>query len=82
MTEKINTKFDKLSTRIEIADRRAEASESLAKENKNNISNLPSESTAHQERLSEQGNKTHELEKGIKYQVNRSPRITLVIRGM
>ena len=31
--EKMNTKFDKLSTRIETIDRRAEAAETLAKQN-------------------------------------------------
>ena len=52
--EKMDTKFDKLSTRIEIIDRKAEAAESLAKQNQNSISNLTSESTALQEKIAEQ----------------------------
>ena len=44
--EKMDTKFNKLSTRIETIDRKAEAAETLAKQNQNNISDLTSESTA------------------------------------
>ena len=39
----MDTKFDELSTRIEIIDRKAEAAESLAKQNQNSISNLTSD---------------------------------------
>ena len=49
----MNTKFDKLSTRIETIDRKAEATETLAKQNQNSISNLTSESTALQEKLAQ-----------------------------
>ena len=42
----MDTKFDELSTRIETIDRKAEAAETLAKQNQNNISDLTSESTA------------------------------------
>ena len=59
--EKMNTKFDELSTRIETLERKAEAPETLAKQNQNNISNLASESIALQEKLAEQANKIHEL---------------------
>ena len=51
MIEKMNTKFVKPSTRIETVNRNAVAGESLSKENQNNISNLPSQSTANQENL-------------------------------
>ena len=40
----MDTKFDELSTRIETIDRKAEAAETLAKQNQNN-SDLTSEST-------------------------------------
>ena len=43
--EKMDTKFDELSTRIEAIDRKEEAAETLAKQNQNN-SDLTSESTA------------------------------------
>ena len=33
ITEKMSTKFDKLNTRIETIDRKADAAESLAKQN-------------------------------------------------
>ena len=59
--EKMKTKFDELSTRIETLERKAEAAETLAKQNQNNISNLASESIALQEKLAEQANKIHEL---------------------
>ena len=49
----MNTKFDKVSTRIEIIDRKAEAAETLAKHNQNSINDLTSESTALQETLAE-----------------------------
>ena len=80
--EKMDTKFDELSTRIEIIDRKAEAAESLAKQNQNSISNLTSESTALQEKIAEQAKKIHELEENIEDQVNRNSRDTLVIRGI
>ena len=56
---KVNTKFDKLSTRVETIDRKAEAAKSLAKQNQNNINNLTSESMALQEKLAEQAKKIH-----------------------
>ena len=82
ITEKMNTKFEKLSTRIETIDRKAEAAETLAKQNQNNISNLNSESTALQEKLAEQTKKIHELEENIENKVNRNSTDTLVIRGI
>ena len=78
----MNTKFDELSTRIETIDRKAEAAETLAKLNQNNISNLTSESTALQEKLEEQAKKIHELEENIEDQVNRNSTDALVIRGI
>ena len=80
--EKINTKFDELSTRIETIDRKAETAETLAAQNQNNISNLTSESTALQEKLAEQAKKIHELQENSEDQVNRNSRDTLVIRGI
>ena len=80
--EKIDTKFDELSTRIEIIDRKAEAAESVAKQNQNSISNLTSESTALQEKIAEQAKKRHDLEENIEDQVNRNSRDTLVIRSI
>ena len=80
--EKMNTKSDELSTRIKTIDRKAEAAETLAKQNQNNISNLTSESTALQERLAEQAKKIHELEEDIEDQVNRNSKEALVIRGI
>ena len=47
----MNTKFDELSTKTEIIDRKTEAAESLAKQNQYNIYNLTSESTALQVKL-------------------------------
>ena len=44
--EKMNTKFDELSTRIETIDRKAEAAEKLAKQNQNNINNITCKQTA------------------------------------
>ena len=80
--EKMNTKFDELSTRIETTDRKAETAETLAAQNQNNNSNLTSESTALQEKLAEQAKKIHELQENIEDQVNRNSRDTLVIRGI
>ena len=80
--EKMDTKFDELSTRIEIIDRKAEAAESLAKQNQNSISNVTSESTALQEKIAEQAKKIHELEVNIEDQINRNSRDTLVIKGI
>ena len=40
--EKMDTKFDKLSTRIETIDRKAKAAETLAKQNQNSMSDLNS----------------------------------------
>ena len=79
--EKMNSKFDKVSNRIETKYRKAEAAESLAKKDRNNISNLTSESTALQEKLVEQVKKIHELEEDNEDQVNRNSRDTLVIRS-
>ena len=67
--EKMDTKFDELNTRVETTDRKAEAAETLAKQNQNSISDLKSESTALQEKL-EQAKKIHELEENIEDQVN------------
>ena len=78
----MNTKFDELSTRIGTTNMKAEAAETLPKQNQNNISNLTSESTALQEKLAEQAKKIHELEENIEDQLNRNSRDTLVIRGI
>ena len=80
--EKMDTKFDELSTRIETIDRKAEAAETLAKQNQNNISDLTSESTALQEKLVEQAKKIRELEESIEDQVNRKFRDTPAIRSI
>ena len=77
----MDTKFDELSTRIETIDRKAEAAETLAKQNQNN-SDLTSESTALQEKLVEQAKKIRELEETIEDQVNTNSRDMLVIRGI
>ena len=77
--EKMDTKFDELSTRIEAIDRKEEAAETLAKQNQNN-SDLTSESTA-QEKL-EQAKKMCELAENIEDQVNINSRDMLVIRGI
>ena len=69
ITEKMNTKFNELRPRIEMIDMKAEAAESLAKQNENNISNLRRESTGLQEKLAEQVKKIHELEEDIDDQV-------------
>ena len=66
ITEKMDTKFDELRARIETIDRKAEAAETLAKQNQNSISNLRSESTALQEKLAEQVKKICVLEEDIK----------------
>ena len=79
--EKMDTKFDELGTRIETKDRKAQAAETLVKQNQNSISDLTSESTALEETLAEQVNKIHQLEENIEGQVNKNSRDTLVIRG-
>ena len=76
--EKMDTKFDELSTRIETIDRKAEAGETQSKQNQNNISDL----TALQEKLIKQAKKIRELEENTEYQVNRNSIDTLVIRGI
>ena len=78
----MDTNFDELSTRVETIDRKAEAAETLAKKNQNNISDLTSESTAFQEKLVEQVKKICEHEEKIEDQVNRNSRDMLVIRGI
>ena len=78
----MDTKFDELSTRIETIYREAEAAETLAKQNQNNINDLTSESTALQEKLVEQAKKIRELEEDIEDQVNRKFRDTPVIRSI
>ena len=40
LIEKINNTFGEISTRTKAIDRKAEAAESLAQQNQNNISNL------------------------------------------
>ena len=79
--EKMNTKFEGLSTRIETIDNKRETAESLSKQNQNNISNLTSESTALQVKLAEKVKKIHELDENIKDQINRNSRDALGIRG-
>ena len=76
--EKMDTKFDELSTRIETIDRKVEAGETQSKQNQNNISDL----TALQEKLIKQAKKIRELEENTEYQVNRNSIDTLVIRGI
>ena len=76
--EKMDTKFDELSTRIETIDRKIEAAETQTKQNQNNISDL----TALQEKLIKQAKKIRELEVNTEYQVNRNSIDTLVIRGI
>ena len=76
--EKMDTRFDELSTRIETIDRKAEAGETQSKQNQNNISDL----TALQEKLIKQAKKIRELEENTEYQVNRNSIDTLVIRGI
>ena len=80
--EKMDTKFDKLNTRIETIDRKAEEAETLAKKNQNNISNLTSESTALQKKLVEHAKKIRELEENIEDLVNGSSRDTQAIRDI
>ena len=77
--EKMDTKFDELSTRIETIDRKAEAAETLTKKNQNNIRDITSESTALQEKLVEQVKKVCELEESIEDHGKRNSRDTLVI---
>ena len=50
--ERMDTKFDELSTRIETIDKKAETAETPAKQNQNSISDLTSESTAFQKKIS------------------------------
>ena len=76
--EKMDTRFDELSTRIETIDRKAEAGETQSKQNQNNISDL----RALQEKLIKQAKKIRELEENTEYQVNRNSIDTLVIRGI
>ena len=76
--EKMDTKFDELSTRIETIDRKVEAAETQSKQNQNNISDY----TALQEKLIKQAKKIRELEENTEYQVNRNSIDTLVIRGI
>ena len=68
--ERMDTKFDELSTRIETIDKKAETAETPAKQNQNSISDLTSESTAFQKKLAEQTKEIHELEENIEDQVN------------
>ena len=68
--ERMDTKFDELSTRIETIDKKAETAETPAKQNQNSISDLTSESTAFQKKLPEQTKEIHELEENIEDQVN------------
>ena len=77
----MNTKSDKLKTRIETIDRKAEAAASIAKQDQNKISNPTSESKALQQKLTEQQKKIHELEENTEDQVNRNSRDTLDIRN-
>ena len=76
--EKMDTKFDELSTRTETIDRKVEAAETQSKQNQNNISDY----TALQEKLIKQAKKIRELEENTEYQVNRNSIDTLVIRGI
>ena len=76
--EKMDTKFDELSTRIETIDRKVEAAETQSKQNQNNVSDY----TALQEKLIKQAKKIRELEENTEYQVNRNSIDTLVIRGI
>ena len=73
--EKMDTKFDDLGTRIETKDRKAEAAETLAKQNQNSISDLTSESTALEEKLAEQANKIRKLQENIEDQVSKNSRV-------
>ena len=68
--ERMDIKFDELSTRIETIDKKAETAETPAKQNQNSISDLTSESTAFQKKLPEQTKEIHELEENIEDQVN------------
>ena len=55
--EKMNTKFDELGTRIEVINRKAEVAQLIVKKNQNN-SNLATDSTAFQGKLTGQAKKT------------------------
>ena len=76
--EKMNIKFDELRTRIETIERKVEATETLAKQNQNNIICLTNETTALQKNLAEQVKKIDKLEENIEDQINRNYRDTLV----
>ena len=83
--EKVDTKFDELSTRIETIDkidRHTKTAETQAKQNQNNISYFTRESTALQEKLVEPTKKICELERNIEERVNRNSSNRLVIRGI
>ena len=73
--EKMDTKFDDLGTRIETKGRKAEAAETLSKQNQNSISDLTSESTALEEKLAEQANKIRKLQENIEDQVSKNSRV-------
>ena len=81
ITEKIIEKVDAKDT-IGKIDRNAEAAETQAKQNQNNISYLTRESTALQEKLVEPAKKICELEGNTEEQVNRNSSNTLVIGGI
>lgn len=68
--EKMTNKSDELRTRIETVHGKVETAESLVRENQNYISDLRSESKAHQKKLAEQAKKIHELEKDTEDQIN------------
>ena len=76
---KMDTKFEELSTRIETIDSKAEAAETLAKQNQNSISDLSKEPTALQKKVVEQ---TKKIEENIEDQINKNSRDTLVIRDI
>ena len=76
---KMDTKFEELSTRIETIDSKAEAAETLAKQNQNSISDLSKEPTALQKKAVEQ---TKKIEENIEDQINKNSRDTLVIRDI
>ena len=76
--EKMNIKFDEFRTRIETIERKVEATETLAKQNQNNIICLTNETTALQKNLAEQVKKIDKLEENIEDQINRNYRDTLV----
>ena len=78
LTKEVENKTKKITEKItETKDRKAEATETLAKQNQNNI-DLTSESTALQEKL-EQEKKIGELEENIEDHFIRNSRDKLVI---